>query len=131
MAYESSAIVGSGVSALREPGVQNVRSLRGSNAIVANYEDVNSLLGITQSSGLNVPASAVQLTGPTTRMRGRRKLIVQNLGAGALYIGGSNVTTANGVQVASGSMITLDVLDFGDIWAVSSANSDVRVLEMR
>lgn len=131
MAYESTAIVGSGVSALREPSVQNVRNMRGSNGVVVNYEDINSMLGIVQSSGLHVPGSRVQLTGPATRLRGRRQLLIQNLGAGNVFIGGSNVTTSNGVQVSSGSMITLDVLDFGDLWAVSNSTADVRVMEMR
>lgn len=132
MAYESTAIVGSGVSALREPSVQNVRNMRGSNHVLVNYEDINSVLGIAQNSGLTVTTGAVQLTGPATRLRGRRKLMIQNLGASIAYIGGtSGVTTANGVRVGSGELMTLDVLDFGDLWVVSAGTSDIRVMELR
>lgn len=129
MAVESSAHVGSGIQVLRE--IHNVRALRGSNSVVVNYEDVNSSLGVTASSGLTIAADAVHLTGPTTRMRGRRKLLIQNLGAGLLYIGPSTVTAANGLEIAVDTILELDVLDFGDIYGISDGTSDVRVLELR
>lgn len=129
MAVESSAHVGSGIQVLRE--VHNVRALRGSNSVVVNYEDVNSSLGVTASSGLTVAGDAVHLTGPTTRMRGRRKLLIQNLGAGLLYIGPSTVTAANGLEIAVDAILELDVLDFGNIYGISDGVSDVRVLELR
>jgi len=58
-------------------------------------------------------------------------LMIQNLGAGLLFVGDSSVTVADGVQVASGVTLTLDVLDVGDIYAISSAVSDVRVMELK
>ena len=131
MVVESTAFLGSGVSALREPSIGNVRTMRGGNAVVVNYEDINSLLGIIQNSGLTVAAAPLQLTGPATRLRGRRHVMVQNLGAGNAFIGNSGVTTTNGVRVASGELLRMDVLDFGDIWVVSASTSDVRVLELR
>jgi hypothetical protein len=131
MAYESTAFLGSGVSALREPQVGNVRTMRGTNNVVVNYEDVNSCLGIIQNSGLTVAAAAVQLNGPATRLRGRRHVMIQNLGAGNAFIGGSGVTTSNGVRIASGEILRTDILDFGDVWIVSASTSDVRVLELR
>lgn len=129
MARESTAIVGSGVSALREQ--QGVRAMNGTNAVITNYEDINSSLGIMQGSGLIVAGAAVHLTGPATRMRQRRKLLIQNLGAGALYIGDASVTPGSGYQIAANSSLTLDVLDFGDIYGISSTSADVRVLELR
>jgi hypothetical protein len=57
--------------------------------------------------------------------------MIQNLGAGNAFIGNSGVTTSNGVRVASGEIMRMDVLDFGDIWVVSASTSDVRVLELR
>ena len=131
MAFESSVILGSGVSVLREPNVQNVPRMRGTNAVVINYEDINSSLGITQASGLSVGTSAIQLTGPENRLRGRRQVTIQNLGAGTVYIGDSGVTTSDGLCMPSGNVFTLGVLDFGDIWIIGDALADVRILELR
>lgn len=135
MAHESSVRAGSGVSVLREglvPGYpQALPGMRGTNNVVINYEDIQSKLGVVQSSGLTVAGDAVHLSGPLTRLGGRRELIIQNLGAGALFIGGAGVTAANGVQVASGDLLRLDVLDVGDIYGISGAVSDVRILELK
>tara|TARA_S200002703_G_scaffold32680_1_gene28486 strand:- start:41 stop:358 length:318 start_codon:yes stop_codon:yes gene_type:complete len=105
--------------------------MRGTNNVVINYEDIQSKLGVVQSSGLTVTGAAVHLSGPLTRLSGRRELLIQNLGAGALFIGGSNVTIANGVQVASGDLLRLDVLDVGDIYGVSDGTASVRILELK
>jgi hypothetical protein len=106
--------------------------MRGSNAVVINYEDINSLLGTVQASGLAVGASAIQVSGPATRLRGRRQLRIQNLGADPAYVGGdSSVTTSTGFAIPSGDTLALDVLDVGDIWIISGGSSDVRVLELK
>lgn len=131
MAFASSVIVGSGVSVLREPEVQNVPRMRGTNSVVINYEDINSKLGHAQASGLAVSTSAIQLTGPENRLRGRRQLTIQNLGAGNVFIGGMGVTASDGLRIASGELLTLDVLDYGDLWVIGDAAADVRVLELR
>ena len=135
MAYESSVRAGSGISVFREgmaPGSDMlIPGLRGGNNVVINYEDINSKLGVVQASGLTVVADAVHVAGPTTRLRGRRQLMIQNLGAGLLYVGDASVTAANGVRVGSGETLTLDVLDVGNIYAISDGVSDVRVLELK
>ncbi len=135
MAVESSVRVGSGISVLREglvPGNDLVIPvIRGSNAVVINYEDIESKIGIVQASGLHVAAGPVQVTGPENRLRGRRQLIIQNLGAGAIYIGDSAVTTTDGLEIASGDLLSLNVLDVGDIYAISASTSDVRILELK
>ena len=136
MAFESSVRVGSGVSILREglvPGFPTrLPGMRGSNAVVINYEDINSLLGIIQSSGLTVSDDAVHVSGPATRLRGRRQLKIQNLGAAAVHVGGdAGVTTSDGLAVPSGDTLTLNILDVGDIFVISAGTSDVRVLELK
>jgi hypothetical protein len=135
MARESSAIAGSGISVLREGLTPNskgaVLALRGTNSVVVNYEDINSKLGIVQSSGLSVTGDAIHISGPADRLRGRRQVMIQNLGTGAVYIGDSSVTVAGGVMIASGDMLTLNVLDVGDIYIVSGGTSDVRILELK
>lgn len=129
MARESTAVVGSGISILREQ--QQVPRVNGSNTVLANYEDVNSLLGVVQNSGLSITNDAVHLTGPGSRMTQRRKIIIQNLGSDNLFIGDTNVTTSNGIQISSGLLLELNVLSYGDIYGISAGTSDVRILEMR
>jgi len=135
MAGRSTPVAGSGISVLREglaPGSKGpVRALASSNSAITNYEDINSKIGIVQSSGLAVGGDSVHLTGPATRLRGRREVIIQNLGAAAAYIGDSGVTTSNGLQIPSGDMLTLNILDFGDLFAVSDGVSDLRILELK
>jgi hypothetical protein len=105
--------------------------MRGSNSVVINYEDINSMLGL-QSSGLQVAGNAIQVSGPDTRLAGRRQLQVQNLGTDPVYIGGdSSVSSTEGVRVPSGDSITLNLLDIADVWIVSGGSSDVRVLELK
>lgn len=135
MAFESSVRAGSGISILREglaPNQQPLPGMRGTNSVVLNYEDIQSKIGIMQASGTIVTGDAVQLSGPTTRLAGRRQLLIQNLGGGALYIGGaSGVTSSDGYCVASGSSLSLDILDYGDVWGISDGTSDVRILELK
>lgn len=128
MAKESSAFSGSGLSVLREQ--QGLRYIGGSNVVLVNPED-ESKLGIVQSSGLLVGTDAVHLTGPAERLRGRREVTIQNLGADPVYIGSSSVTTDTGLRIGSGEIFTLDVLDFGDIFIVGDGSSDVRILEVK
>lgn len=135
MAFESSVRVGSGVSVLREglvPGFPTrLPGMRGSNAVIINYEDLSSMLGVIQSSGLEVVNDAVHVSGPTTRLRGRRQLLIQNLGADIAYVGDSSVTTSDGLAVPSGTTLTLNVLDVGNIYIISAGTSDVRILELK
>lgn len=135
MAQESSVRAGSGISVFREglsPGTDMlITGMRGVNNVVVNYEDIISKVGIVQASGLTVVGDAVHIAGPATRLRGRRQLMVQNLGAGLLFVGDSTVTITDGVRVASGDTLTLDVLDVGDVYAISDGVSDVRVMELK
>ena len=58
----------------------------------------------------------------------RAGLIIQNLGAADVYVGGSAVTTASGIKIASGGVLTLET--GAAVYAVSgSAGQDVRVLQ--
>lgn len=129
MARESSAFVGSGISVLRH--THSVPAMHGTNSVLLNYEDVGSLMGVVQNSGLVVGTSAVQLTGPENRLRGRRQMMIHNLGPGGAFIGATGVTTSNGFPVGANSGLSLNVLDFGHIWVVSSSTSNLRILEIK
>lgn len=113
---ESSAIAGSGIQVLREVG--DVRIMRGINNVVLNYEDFNSLLGIPKSSSQELSYDeAVQITPPETRLRGRRRIIIQNPNAEPIFIGDHSVTPKTGLKILPDQHLTLDVLDYGDIYS--------------
>ena len=141
MAYESSVRAGSGISVIHDSQIPN---MRGTNAVVLNYEDIVSCIGIMQCSGLIVGTNAIHASGPATRLRGRRKLRIQNLGPARAFIGGtSGVTINSGWRLAaptelggpnSGSGfadIEFDILDHGDVWVISDSVAALRVLEMK
>lgn len=135
MARESSAIAGSGISALREGLTPNnkgaVPAIRGTNSVVANYEDINSCLGIVRSSAVTIGTTRSQLTPEADRLHGRRKIIIAN-GSTEIFIGGSDVTSSNGLRLAANARLELDVLDIGDLYGITaSGTSDVRILELK
>ena len=58
----------------------------------------------------------------------RRALTIQNLGAADIYVGDSDVTTANGVKVASGGTYVLTENTAAVYGRSGTAGQDVRVL---
>ena len=85
------------------------------------------------SSSVSVGTTAVVLAPADPR---RRRLYIHNAtGAGTTYIGGSNVTTSNGFDLASGDRLELaeahpgDCSLRGEIYAVNSSGTNtVRIL---
>jgi len=78
------------------------------------------------SAAVSVGTDAIQLVAA---MAGRKSLVVQNLGASDIYVGGTGVTTASGIKVAgSGGSLSIDKTA-GAVWAISAnAGQDVRVM---
>ena len=68
---------------------------------------------------------AVEIAAP----RNRQSVIIRNLAGGAdAYVGGSDVTTANGFPLAQGESISID--GSGAVYAVTaSGTASFRVLE--
>lgn len=68
---------------------------------------------------------------PLPTLGGRRSLIVYNNSAVAIYLGGSDVSAANGMPVAVGSAFSAD---FGsvDVFAIADSGSgnNIRVMEV-
>lgn len=46
---------------------------------------------------------------PASPMTGRNTLLVQNKGAGSIYVGDVNVTAANGIEVIAGGSMSADL----------------------
>lgn len=92
--------------------------------------NINPLRGAIKSTAITVTSTATLL--PTTSLADRRSLSTYNNGSSTLYIGGSDVTTANGIPVPAGTWgPEIDagprMLLYG---TVASSSLDVRVLEM-
>ena len=135
MAYESSAVVGSGLNPLKKDDcllnpITGERHLRGTNVNVVNPEDA--------SAGCSGLVTAVTLTGatvqiPTTPLKYRRSIaLCNNSTSDTIYFGfDPSVTTGNGWPIPPGGSISLDINAHIPLWAVSGGSStDVRVLEL-
>lgn len=83
-----------------------------------------------QNSTASVGLTAVELA--SSPLSNRKKILVQNNGDKAIYIGGDNtVTTANGICIPKGASFELDWGANVNMWAISSAAAqDVRVMEV-
>lgn len=88
------------------------------------------------SAAVTVAATATQLaapTAPTTTFGGTRNKIGASVqvpsGGSTVYVGGPDVTTANGYAVAAGTAVSIDLAP-GDVLygIVASSTQAVRVL---
>jgi len=75
-----------------------------------------------------MPTSA-QVSVTTTRViivpetRFDQTAIIHNLGAGAIYLGGSDVTVENGYKLDNGVVLTVPVGDYEALYAVAAAGT--------
>lgn len=92
--------------------------------------NINPLRGYAVSSSVTLNQTPKGL--PTTVVNYRRSMIVYNNSSSTVYIGGSNVTTSNGLPVPANSYSP--ALDAGPklivYGVVASGTADVRVLEL-
>jgi len=91
---------------------------------------INPLRGIVKSTPISVTTSATAL--PSSAVENRRSVLIYNNGAENLYLGGSDVTVANGLPVAAASYSP--IIDAGIRMTVygivNSGPIDVRVMEI-
>lgn len=87
----------------------------------ANVAMANGTASVTTTSALLVAAAA-----------GRRKILVQNLGSKAVFVGASGVSAANGIRLGgNGSSIELEIGPALPLHAVAeSGTQDVRYLQL-
>jgi hypothetical protein len=97
----------------------------------SKYADVtvNGLRGVPQSTAVTVTTDATLL--PNNSLINRRSLIIFNNSNNTVYIGGADVTTANGMPIASESYSPpIDASDQMQVYAIAGSSSEVRVLEV-
>lgn len=61
---------------------------------------------------------------------GKVSYAIFNAGGTSIYVGGSDVTTANGFPVPAGATISFDIPTGSKVWAVSTAIASVRILKV-
>jgi hypothetical protein len=91
--------------------------------------NLNGMRGIVETTAVTVGTTATQL--PTANLVNRRSLVIFNNSSYTIYIGGEDVTTADGLPVPTQSYSpSLDAGMNMDLYAISaSAGCNVRVLE--
>lgn len=82
-----------------------------------------------EDTAVSVTTTATAL--PATALTGRRKIYIQNLDNQEIFLGGSGVTTANGLRIAAGGVFEDEVGDDVGLFAITaSGTADVRVFEL-
>lgn len=106
-----------------------LRTLEGQATVIINPEDFSVHLGLRQQA-ISVETSAVGL--PTASFENRRALVIHNDGPNTLYIGGSDVTVANGFPLVEGEKISIAIQGHGGVvvYGIAAATTDVRILEL-
>ena len=67
---------------------------------------------------------------PTTALAGRKSILIQNAGSATMYLGGSTVTTSNGILLAAGLSLPFDIGEAVTIYAiVADGTQEARILE--
>lgn len=134
MAYESSAIVGSGINPLKKDVCVNKitgeRHLRGTQVVVVNPEDASA-----GCSGLVTPITLTGTTAqiPTTPLKYRRAIsICNNSPTDTIFIGfDPGLTTGTGFPILPRSQLNMDINGQVIVYGVSGGTStDVRILEL-
>ena len=82
-----------------------------------------------RSNAVAVTTSAAVLITPKrpTSNAPQTFIIYNNDGAETLYVGGDDVTAANGIPVGPGKYLPLVIIGQDDVWAVGSGALDARI----
>jgi hypothetical protein len=83
----------------------------------------------TLATAVAVGTTALAL--PATALANRKRIVIENLGNKAVFIGSSAVTTASGIRLSAGSSWEAEIGPSVSLYAISTnAGQDVRVLEI-
>jgi hypothetical protein len=134
MAFESSAIVGSGINPLKKDlcinKITGERHLRGTQVVLINPEDASAgCSGLV--TRLTLTSTAAQL--PTTPLKYRRAIsICNNSATDTIFIGfDSGVDTGTGFPILPRSQLNMDINGQVIVYGISGGTStDVRILEL-
>jgi len=81
-----------------------------------------------KSQAVTINATATPI--PSTPLQYRRGMLIMNSGTNIVYLGGSDVTTANGFNFYPRAVVKLDIAESVSIYGISAAGGDtVKILE--
>lgn len=112
------------------PNVRDdLKTLLGSAVVVVNPEDFSVHIGLQQR---RVTVSTTAQALPGTPLENRRAIVIHNNGPNVLYIGRAGVLTTDGLPLADGEKIAIDIQGHGGmtIYGISTGTTDVRILEL-
>lgn len=109
--------------------------------VSATNLDIRDLSAATDSVDAKMSASTILASANSistsaeavvaSALSGRRRLLVQNLGASPVYLGDAAVTTSTGIRVSAGANVELELGAAAALYAICAAGTaDVRILEM-
>jgi hypothetical protein len=101
----------------------------GDGTVVLNPEDFSVSIGI-QSAAVTVSTSATPL--PANPLEYRRALVIANSSGSTVYIGGADVTVANGLPLAADEKIAFDIQGNPNVavYAVAGSTVQIRIMEL-
>lgn len=112
---------------------QRVKTTWGADGTATDVSTTNPLPtsdathGALVSTAVSVTTTATAL--PSSAASGRKRILIQNLDDGYLYVGSASVSTSNGVEIAPKGTLTLPLGASVLYGRVASGTADVRVLE--
>jgi hypothetical protein len=83
---------------------------------------------------LTVGATATEVKVGSSALGKRHTVVINNVSGNSIYYGwDSNVTTSNGLELQAGEtvVLSLDIEYSQKIYAIASANTEVRIAELR
>jgi hypothetical protein len=103
----------------------DIRNLTAAQDKVDARMDASSIA--TSAASVGTTAAALVASA----LSNRRRLLIQNLGANAIFLGGASVTTSTGIRIPAGANVELEIGAGVNLHALcASGSADVRILEM-
>ena len=89
---------------------------------------VDGINSAIKPTAVTVGATATAI--PATARKGRKSILVKNVGDASVYFGDDTVTTANGYPVAANGILELDLGENVVLYGiVATGTQEVRILE--
>jgi hypothetical protein len=107
----------------------------GTDLLAVNADGSINVVTPAPDTALAVESIGVTDTGdalPTSPLANRKKMIIQNLGSKAMYIGPSGVTVGTGLRIAAGANVELEIGPSVILYGItdSSQVTNARVFEI-
>lgn len=109
---------------------KDLNSRTGTGAVILNPEDFSVHVGL-RTQAITVETTAIPI--PSNPLEYRRALVIHNTNASSdVFIGGSNVTAANGLPLKPNEKIAIDIGGNPNVtvYAISGGSVEIRILEL-